>query len=157
MIGASDDISFYELAPLWNKIKGAGFMQWYNDSVKLETFISKDYKELRAPAISGSSLFEGVYDGGSNPEDRLPPTGWRLFGQRYTLDSEIHHFVSPPRLMNRNMVNGLDIMKVFGSKTADRLLRESNLESFILYHTNSWEISNEWEHDVTSYFFAYFG
>ncbi|GBU27867.1 hypothetical protein R84B8_01410 [Treponema sp. R8-4-B8] len=36
-------------------------------------------------------------------------------------------------------------------------LGESNLESFILYHTNSWEISNEWEHDVTSYFFAYFG
>jgi AmmeMemoRadiSam system protein B len=33
----------------------------------------------------------------------------------------------------------------------------NNLESFILYHTNSWEISGEWEHDVTSYFFAYFG
>jgi len=23
--------------------------------------------------------------------------------------------------------------------------------------TNSWEISNEWDHDVTSYFFVYFG
>ncbi|WP_461255934.1 AmmeMemoRadiSam system protein B [Treponema sp. R80B11-R83G3] len=36
-------------------------------------------------------------------------------------------------------------------------LGKTNLESFILYHTNSWEISNEWEHDITSYFFAYFG
>jgi len=36
-------------------------------------------------------------------------------------------------------------------------LGKSNLESFILYHTNSWKISNEWEHDVTSYFFVYFG
>jgi AmmeMemoRadiSam system protein B len=36
-------------------------------------------------------------------------------------------------------------------------LGKNNMESFILYHTNSWEISNEWEHDVTSYFFVYFG
>jgi len=36
-------------------------------------------------------------------------------------------------------------------------LGKNNLESFILYHTNSFEISNEWEHDVTSYFFVYFG
>jgi len=130
IIGASDDISFYELAPLWNKIKGAGFMQWYNDSAKLETFISKDYKELRPPAISGSSLFKGVHDGNDAPEERFAPTGWRLFGQRYTLDSEIHHFVSPPRLMLRNMVSGLDIMKVFGSKAADRFLRVSDYPKY---------------------------
>jgi len=36
-------------------------------------------------------------------------------------------------------------------------LGKSNLKSFILYHTNSWEISHEWAHDITSYFFAYFG
>jgi len=131
LIGASDDISFYELAPLWNKIKGAGFMQWYNNSSKLETFVSKDYKELRAPAISGSSLFMGVHDGGSAPQERFAPTGWRLFGQRYTLDSEIHNFVSPPRFMGgRSMVSGLDIMKVFGSKTADSLLRASEYKKY---------------------------
>jgi len=38
----------------------------------------------------------------------------------------------------------------------DRLGKNA-LESFILYHTNSWEISGEWEHDITSYFFVYFG
>jgi len=128
LIGASDDISFYELAPLWNKIKGAGFAQWYNDSAKLETFVKRDYKELRTPVISGSSLLEGTYDGGE--ADRSPATGWRLFGQRYTLDSEIHNYVSPPRLMNRNMVSGLDIMKVFGSQTADLLLRESDYSRY---------------------------
>ena len=125
LIGASDDISFYELAPLWNKIKGAGFVQWYNDPAKLESFVTKDYKQLRAPVISSFSLFEGPHDGGDAPEDRRPPTGWRLFGQRYTMDSEIHHFVSSPRVYGRMMVSGLDIMKVFGSKTADRLLKES--------------------------------
>jgi len=35
-------------------------------------------------------------------------------------------------------------------------LGKNNLKSHILYHTNSWEISNEWEHNVTSYFFIYF-
>jgi len=125
LIGISDDISFYELAPLWKKIKGSGFAGWYNDSAKLENFVSKEYKELRTPAISGYALFkenEGIADVGKKGE-LLPPVGWRLFGQRYTLDSEIHNLVSSPRLYGREMVSGLDIMKVFGSKTADQLLR----------------------------------
>ena len=138
LIGASDDIGFYELSLLWNKIKGEGFNQWYSDPSRLETFITTDYRELRAPSISGSSLlFDRPHAGGNAMEDRLPPVGWRLFGQRYTLDSEIHHLLSPPRLMPpsladppRNMVRGLDIMKVLGSKTADRLLRDD----YIKYH-----------------------
>jgi hypothetical protein len=126
IIGASDDISFYELSPLWDRIKGAGFAQWYDDPQKRGDFISREYAELRPPSISGSSLFLAPAAGGPEPEDLLPPLGWRLFGQRYTLDSEIHHHVSAPRLMNRNMVRGLDILKVFGSQTADRLLSESD-------------------------------
>jgi len=35
-------------------------------------------------------------------------------------------------------------------------LGKNNLESYILYHTNSWEISNQWDDDITSYFFVYF-
>jgi hypothetical protein len=125
LIGASDDISFRELIPLWDRIKGADFVQWYNDSKKLDAFITTEYKELRAPTISGSAVFEGfVFIG--NPENLLPPTGWRLFGQRYTMDNEIHNIVSSPRLYERTMVKGLDIFKVFGSKTADRFLRESD-------------------------------
>jgi len=126
LIGASDDISFYELTPLWNRIKGAGFAQWYNDPQKRGAFISREYSELRPPAISGSSLFSAPASGGPAPENFTPPMGWRLFGQRYTLDSDIHHNVSAPRLRNRSMVRGLDILKVFGSQTADRLLRESD-------------------------------
>jgi AmmeMemoRadiSam system protein B len=33
-------------------------------------------------------------------------------------------------------------------------LGKNNMERIILYHTNSWEISGEWEDDVTSYFFV---
>jgi AmmeMemoRadiSam system protein B len=42
-----------------------------------------------------------------------------------------------------------------GLYVLDRL-GKNNLESYILYHTNSWEISNQWEDDITSYFFVYF-
>ena len=130
LIGVSDDISFIELAPLWDKIKGAGFNQWYSDPEKLEKFITVEYSGLRPPSISGFSLVDGPYDGDPSYQDRKPPLGWRLFGQRYTLDNEIHHKVSPPRYYNveapRHMVQGLDIMKVFGSVTADWLLSKSD-------------------------------
>ena len=52
--------------------------------------------------------------------------GWRLFGQRFTYDSAVHEKVSPPRLMSRDFVRGLDIMKAFGSKTAEALLENSD-------------------------------
>jgi AmmeMemoRadiSam system protein B len=42
-----------------------------------------------------------------------------------------------------------------GMYVIDRL-GKNNLASFILYHTNSWIISNQWEDDVTSYFFVYY-
>jgi AmmeMemoRadiSam system protein B len=42
-----------------------------------------------------------------------------------------------------------------GMYVIDRL-GKNNLQSVILYHTNSWEISNQWDDDVTSYFFVYF-
>ena len=35
-------------------------------------------------------------------------------------------------------------------------LGKKRIESLILYHTNSWKISNQWEDDITSYFFVYF-
>ncbi|MCL2440767.1 MAG: DUF3160 domain-containing protein [Treponema sp.] len=133
LIGISDDISFYELAPLWNQVKGAGFNSWYSEPGRLQRFITRDFRQLRTPSISSSSLFIGPYAGGEDPSERRPPVGWRLFGQRYTLDSEIHHHFSPPRFLPpsddlpvRDMVRGLDVMKVLGSRTADWLLSVSD-------------------------------
>jgi len=36
-------------------------------------------------------------------------------------------------------------------------LGKNNLESCILYHTNSWEIARQGADDITSYFFVYYG
>jgi hypothetical protein len=122
LIGASDDLSFYELGPLWAGMKVDDFNNWISDKENLLSLMKKAQEKIRPPAISGSSVFWGPSSG----DDRSPPMGWRLFGQRFTWDSWIHHRVSPPRLMTRDMVRGLDIMKVFGSAYADTLLQSTD-------------------------------
>ncbi|HET6452285.1 MAG TPA: DUF3160 domain-containing protein, partial [Spirochaetia bacterium] len=122
LIGLSDDLSFEDVLPLWKDQSVSDFGAWAGDKEKLLKFMALAHEKLRPPAISGSSVFEGPSEG---PQHK-PPMGWRLFGQRFTLDSAIHEQVSPPRLMSRDMVRGLDIMKVFGSRTADALLQQSD-------------------------------
>ncbi|QQO10449.1 DUF3160 domain-containing protein [Breznakiella homolactica] len=122
LIGESDDLSFKEILPFWQKENIRDFSSWAADPEAVLAFGAKAHRELRPPALSGGSVFKGPSDG----EDRKPPMGWRLFGQRFTYDSGIHHAVSPPRFMPRDMVRGLDIMKAFGSKTADALLELSD-------------------------------
>jgi hypothetical protein len=124
LIGLSDDLSFEEVLPLWRdqRVSEKEFGDWVGKKENLIAFMKKAHEKLRPPAISGSSVFWGPSEGA----DREPPMGWRLFGQRFTYDSAVHQQVSPPRLMSRDMVRGLDIMKAFGSKTADGLLRATD-------------------------------
>jgi AmmeMemoRadiSam system protein B len=68
-------------------------------------------------------------------------------------DDNSQKYLSNPASFSWNMASCDNRPAIF---VLDRL-GKNKLESFILYHTNSWEISNEWEHDVTSYFFVYFG
>jgi len=127
LIGRSDDISFKDFLPFW-KDKGAGkadLAAWLSDSGKLQAFCDAASEGLRPPLIAGSSIYKGTgVDGGGKAL-----VGWRLFGQRFTWDSYVHQKVSPPRLMSRDMVRGLDVMKAFGSQTADLLLQKSDYPS----------------------------
>lgn len=122
LIGASDDLSFRELLPLWEQHRNDEFNAWITDRGNLLTFMQAAQEKLRPPAIAGSSVFWGPSTG----DERTPPMGWRLFGQRFTWDSWIHHMVSPPRLMSRDMVRGLDIMKTFGSRSSEALLNHAD-------------------------------
>ncbi len=122
LIGLSDDLSFQELLPLWKSFQVTDFNDWVADKTNLLGLMRAANDQLRPPAISGNSVFWGPSVG----EERAPLMGWRLFGQRFTWDSWVHHRVSPPRLMSRDMVRGLDIMKAFGSHTAEALLLQSD-------------------------------
>lgn len=122
LIGASDDLSFRELLPLWEQHRNDEFNAWITDRDNLLSFMKEAQEKIRPPAISGSSVWWGPSTG----DERAPPMGWRLFGQRFTWDSWIHHMVSPPRLMSRDMVRGLDIMKAFGSRSSEALLNHAD-------------------------------
>jgi len=122
LIGLSDDLSFDDVLPLWKSQKVTDFSTWASDPTNVTSFMALCHEKLRPPAISGNSVFDGPSDG----PNHNPPMGWRFLGQRFTYDSYIHQQVSPPRLKSRDVVRGLDVMKVFGSQTADGLLAASD-------------------------------
>ena len=67
-------------------------------------------------------------------------------------DTYSEQYFNNPKNISWNMAGCDNRPGIF---VLDRL-GKNNLEAFILYHTNSWEISNQWEDDITSYFFVYF-
>jgi hypothetical protein len=117
LIGMSDDLSFYEMVPFWESLDIQDFPSWADSSTEIIQAVNKANDTLRHPLISGNSVFWAPAADGHKA-----PMGWRLFGQRFTWDSFIHQRVSPPKFMPRDIVRGLDIMKVFGSYTADQFL-----------------------------------
>lgn len=126
LIGMSDDLSFDDICPLWKDQNVTDYSEWASNRDNIVEFMSLCTERLRPPAISGQSVFEQYFE--IDEETGLPtvPMGWRMFGQRFTYDSLVHEKVSPPRLLPRDIVRGLDIMKAFGSKTADALLQKSD-------------------------------
>lgn len=56
-------------------------------------------------------------------QEKSPPVALRLMGQRFVVDSYIFQQLVHPRVPNRMMPTGLDVMAVFGSPTALELLK----------------------------------
>ncbi|WP_280525094.1 DUF3160 domain-containing protein [Treponema phagedenis] len=123
LIGLSDDLSFYEVLPIWKEFNVNDFGAWSSDKKNLHDFMKKAHEKCAPPAIAGLSVLYAAAEEDSEGNNKQP-MGWRLFGQRFTYDSFIHHLVSSPRLYGRQMVSGMDIMKAFGSKAADGFLAE---------------------------------
>ena len=59
LIGMSDDLSFYEVIPLWNGQK-IDFADWANNKDKILEFMELCQEKLRPPAINGNSVFSGL-------------------------------------------------------------------------------------------------
>ncbi|MGI5107055.1 DUF3160 domain-containing protein [Treponema socranskii] len=131
LIGLSDDLSFYDVLPLWKEQRISDFASWSSDKKNIINFMKLCREKLRPPAISSESALYG-----RSSDSAQQPAGWRFFGQRFTLDSAIHRNVSAPRLRKivgdtiygRTMVSGLDIIKAFGSRSADMLLENEYKE-----------------------------
>jgi len=120
LIGMSDDLSLDDVVPFWKSLGIKDFAAWVEKKENVVDVINAANKKLRSPLIAGNSVVRVP----AGPK-QTPPMGWRLFGQRFTYDSYVHQLVSDPRLDYRNFVWGLDIMKAFGSQTAEQLLAET--------------------------------
>ncbi|MBO5607074.1 MAG: DUF3160 domain-containing protein [Treponema sp.] len=125
LIGLSDDLSIEDVMPVWKDQNVSSFKNWGDDKESVVKFMKACQERLRPPALSGNSLINGPAETDSDGNLK-PPMGWRLFGQRFTYDSYVHEKVSPPRLMSRDLVRGLDVMKAFGSSYADHLLQSTD-------------------------------
>lgn len=126
LIGMADDLSFADVLPIWKEQNVTDFSEWASDVKNYEEIVRICHERLRPPAISGNSVFLGPSEDGLKP-----PMGWRFLGQRFTYDSNVHQQVCAPTIYSRDFVRGLDIMKVFGSKTAELLLKDDYEKSEI--------------------------
>ncbi len=123
LIGASDDLSFDDIVPLWKSVDAENVLEWISDE-NVGEFANLSREKLKSPLIASTSAFyanqgEGDY---SDPESIAPAMGWRFLGQRFTYDAWIFQHVTSPRLYGRTMATGLDIASAFGSNSADEIL-----------------------------------
>ncbi len=122
VVGESDDLSFYDMEVVLDKTDLANLGAWLEKETNRERFIKEAAPILRGSLIQGNTdVVSGPGDKGEGP---APPVGFRLFGQRFTIDSFIHNQLSGARVNIRNMVKGLDIMAVFGNRAALALLKD---------------------------------
>jgi hypothetical protein len=122
VVGESDDLSFFDLEIVLEKTDLENLAAWLENETNIERFIKEAAPILRKSMIQGNTdVVSGPGDTGEGPS---PPVGFRLFGQRFTIDSYIHNQLSGARVSIRNMVKGLDIMAVFGNRAALAMLKE---------------------------------
>ncbi|MGI5111172.1 DUF3160 domain-containing protein [Treponema putidum] len=55
---------------------------------------------------------------------------WKLFGQRFVFDSYTQETATSPNVKDSFIPSGLDVMKVLGSKAADKILASSEYEKY---------------------------
>ena len=90
LIGASDDLSFDDIVPLWKSVGAENVLEWISDE-NVGEFANLSREKLKSPLIASTSAFyanqgEGDY---SDPESIAPAMGWRFLGQRFTYDAWI--------------------------------------------------------------------
>jgi len=123
LIGESDDLNFYDLDPVLTKVDLNQLETWLAKRENLEKFIREAAPLLRPSLIHSNP--DIAFDPRDNKEIGQPPArGFRLFGQRFCLDSFIFDKLSGSNVNKRTMVKGLDVMAVLGNETARILLQD---------------------------------
>ncbi|EMB19531.1 DUF3160 domain-containing protein [Treponema denticola] len=112
IVGLSDDLSFYDLIPFLRNYNIGDFNTWVSNEDNLMEFRNKAEQNLKKPFMNSSAM------------------SWKLFGQRFVFDSYIQEEATFPNVEDRFIPSGLDVMKVLGSKAADKILASSEYEKY---------------------------
>lgn len=133
LVGPTDDYSPIEYLPLAEQAFGAGLpLDALADPARLATFL-ESVAELPGPRINSIPLPMGTGADEVDPQTR----GFRLFGQRFTLDGYIMQQLIYPEVgvagMERVLPLGLDVAAVLGSDRAYVLAEQAGATAYANY------------------------
>jgi len=138
-VGKSDDISYYQLKELADKIygKNASPKRVVPNPDKWNSFLA-DVRKLEPPAVNSIPVFNIT----SSADLDNKTKGFRFMGQRFTLDASIFQQLNPNQVGDNSLGNqrmlpkGLDIPAAMGSTEAYAILQSMKETDYRNYPEN---------------------
>lgn len=146
LVGKSDDIDYYQINNLLQKIYGdkTDLQTIVNDNANWHKFV-QTVAELQPPKLNSIPVFMASLQ----PDLKKATTGFRFFGQRFTIDGQIFQNlitrnVGPKNVAcnkapfdtGRMLPKSLDIAAAMNSKTATNILNAEGEFAYACYSQN---------------------
>ena len=131
LIGPVDNLGLEDYAPLATEVFGGNLSLDAIADADLIAQYQSDLQELPPPAINTAVLPVGTQVEQLNEIGR----GFRLLGQRFTIDANILQQVLDPYILGRTLPTALDVPAALGSDTAFALSSEAGASQFANYES----------------------
>lgn len=144
-VGRADDLTIYDYENVLKEVYGEEVsLADLDDAEKLAQFI-EEVEKLDPPAINSMPVFS---DDKTVEERDKAIKGWRLLGQRFTIDAAIFQRLICPEVGNKDgsmvcpqgdsrmLPKGLDITAAMGSQEAENILNELGEKDYANYPEN---------------------
>ncbi len=144
MVGASDDITYYQMKDVMDKVYGKiPTLKELQDQNKFQLY-KDELSKLTSPQINSIPIFNPAIQ----PDREEEIKGFRYFGQRYTPDAAIfqrlvcrevgnkHGTMDCPTPDSRMLPKGLDIPSAMGSNEAYNILKNMGETEYKNYPEN---------------------
>lgn len=132
-VGKSDDIDYELFKGTFSDVYGANTatVALASDDTKLKSFMDKA-KSMDPPQINSMPIFDATI----NPDREKEIKGFRVMGQKFTIDSAIFQRLIDRDVPDRMLPKGLDIPAALGSQEALSILTEMGETKYDKYSAN---------------------
>jgi len=137
-VGKSDDITYYQIKEILDKIYGESSWQSLPDDSHRFYEAIELMKKLEPPQINSIPIFAQNIQ----PDREVEIKGFRLMGQRFTLDASIFQRLIDREVPGRMLPKGLDIPSSMGSEEALEILKKEGATEFPNYMNNMTKLRN---------------